>query len=355
MNTFGTYFRLTTFGESHGPAIGGVIDGVPPGLRLDSELVQRQLDRRRPGQSAITTQRHEADRVELLSGISPDGLTLGSPIGFLIRNTDQRPADYSAMAEVYRPGHADYTTVARYGLRDHRGGGRASARETACRVVGGAVASQLLARRGVTVTAFTSSVGPLDLDPATEITAEAIEASAVRCPDPAASARMVELIEHSRSQADSIGGTVECRVSGLEAGVGTPLFGKLTAMLASALMSIPAARGVEFGMGFDGCRLPGSATVDQWADGFTPLTNHSGGLQGGMSNGAELRMRVAFKAVATLARPLQASTADGHAVSFTATGRHDPCVLPRAVPVVEAMVAMTLVDAIMEKISTTQW
>ena len=350
MNTFGHNFRLTTFGESHGAAIGGVIDGVPAGLQLDVDALQRQLDRRRPGQSAITTQRREADRVELLSGLF-EGVTTGTPIGFIIHNGNQHSSDYEEMRHTFRPSHADYTYTAKYGLRDHRGGGRASARETACRVVGGAVAMQLLELRGITVTAFTERVGNVAMNPGVAISSTAIESNIVRCPDPEAAERMVELIEQVRAEGDTIGGFIGCRIHGLPAGVGSPLFGRLNSRLGEAMLTIPAVKGVEFGMGFEGCLHRGSEMIDEFAvdsaGTISTLSNHSGGIQGGISNGMPVTLRVAFKPVATLLREVRTITDHGQPTTLHARGRHDPCVLPRAVPVVEAMAAMTIADLIL--------
>lgn len=330
MNTFGTLFRLTDFGESHGAAIGGVVDGMPAGFRLDTAGVQRQLDRRKPGQSALTTARKESDTVEFLSGIM-DGVTLGTPIGFIIRNSDQRSGDYENMRHTFRPNHADFTYQAKYGIRDHRGGGRASARETAVRVVGGAMAMQLLEARGITVSARAVAIGratdPMDFD------AEILRA---------------------RNNRDSVGGVIECVVAGAPAGLGEPVFGKLQAMLASAMMSINAAKGFEYGDGFAAASAYGSEQVDTFynkgEDGNGPVgtrTNHSGGIQGGISNGGDIVFRVAFKPVASLPRPLDTVTDSGRPTTLEVHGRHDPCVVPRAIPVVEAMAAMTIVDAIM--------
>ncbi len=326
MNTFGTIFRLTTFGESHGPAIGGVIDGMPSGLTVDPEFIQRQLDRRRPGQSAITTARSEADRVRLLSGLT-DGVTTGTPIGFIIENTNARSQDYEWLRHAFRPSHADYTYTAKYGLRDHAGGGRASARETACRVVGGAFASILLATAGVSIRAFISAIGSIDSPTDAQVADEIL--------------RIKEL-------GDTVGGIIECHINGVPAGWGEPIAGKLSATLAAAMMSIPAAKGFEIGMGFAGCRLTGSQTIDEFTDGYGTATNHSGGVQGGISNGQQIVCRVAFKPIATLMRPVTGSDDTGHAIELNARGRHDACVLPRAVPVVEAMAALTLADAMLQ-------
>lgn len=348
-NTFGNIYRLTTFGESHGPAIGGVIDGVPAGFRLDTEAIQHQLDRRRPGQSAIVTGRRESDTVQLLSGIF-DGVTTGTPIGFIIPNSDQHSADYDAMRDLYRPSHADYTYTTKYGLRDHRGGGRSSARETASRVVAGAIARQILESKGVTITAYTSSVGSISLDrPYSALDLSLTDSNIVRCPDADMARKMIELIEGVKADGDTIGGIVTCIIKGTPVGLGEPVAGKLNATLAAAMMSINAAKGFEIGMGFDGSRHRGSEVIDPFEvtpDGRVHTTaNHSGGIQGGISNGADIYFNVAFKPVATLLRPVETIDADGNTVTLKARGRHDPCVVPRAVPIVEAMAAMTLLDA----------
>lgn len=347
MNTFGKNITLTTFGESHGPAIGGVIDGFPARFPIDLDAVQAALDRRRPGQSALTTARREADRVEFLSGIL-DGMTTGTPIGFIIRNSDQHSADYEEMRHTFRPSHADFTYQARYGIRDHRGGGRASARETACRVVGGAFCAQLLASRGISIMAYTRQVGNITIAPDVVPTPGAIESNPVRCPDPEAAARMAELIASVRADGDTIGGIIECVVTGLPAGIGSPHFDRLNQRLADAMFSIPAVKGVEFGMGFEGCLRRGSEMIDEFIPGpdGTPvtLTNNSGGIQGGISNGMPVIFRVAFKPVATLLRPVRTVTDSGRETTLTARGRHDPCVLPRAVPVVEAMAALAIAN-----------
>ncbi len=353
MNTFGTLYRLTTFGESHGPALGGVIDGVPSGVKIDLDEVQRELDRRRPGQSAIVTQRNEADRVEFLSGLLDD-VTLGTPVGFIIRNREQRSADYDEMRHLFRPSHADYTYQCRYGIRDHRGGGRASARETASRVVAGAVARQILRARGVEIVAYTAQVGSVCLPERYPqgVTREMVEANAVRCPDAVVAGQMERLILDVKAQGDTVGGIVECIVTGLPAGVGEPVFGKLQAMLAGAMMSIPAAKGFDYGMGFDGASRLGSEMIDEFVTDSTTgtiktRTNNSGGIQGGITNGMPVTFRVAFKPVATLLLPVPTVDDQGHAAILHARGRHDPCVVARAVPVVEAMAAMTVLDALL--------
>ncbi len=345
MNTTGRNIRLTTFGESHGAAIGGIIDGFPSNVRIDLEAVQAELDRRRPGQSHITTGRQEADRVRVLSGML-DGVTTGAPIGFIIENTNQRSGDYEEMAHVFRPSHADFTYEAKYGIRDYRGGGRASARETATRVVGGAFCKQLLAEHGIRIEAWTQQVGHVEMK---EATADS-ESNAVRCPDSEAAARMIELIEQVKAEGDTIGGIVGCKISGVPAGVGEPHFDRLNARLGSAMFSIPAVKGVEFGMGFVGCSRRGSEVIDEFttdAEGrIVTKTNHSGGIQGGLSNGMDIELRVGFKPVATLLREVNTVTCAGEPTVLKARGRHDACVVPRAVPVVEAMAALTIADFI---------
>lgn len=353
MNTFGEIYRLTSFGESHGPAIGGVIDGIEPGLEIDLEAVQAQLARRRPGQSAITTQRREDDRLEVLSGIF-EGLTTGTPIGFLVRNADHHSSDYDNMRSVLRPSHADYAYLAKYGLRDHRGGGRSSARETISRVVAGAFAMQALSRLGVSIFAYTSQVGAIRFDAPSEcVDPTLIDTNEVRCPDAATAAAMRALIEKVKAEGDTIGGVVTCVARGVPPGLGSPVFGKLHAMLASAMMSINAAKGFDYGMGFDGVGRRGSEMADRFVANGSPTpgfsSNHSGGVQGGISNGQDICMRVAFKPVATLLRPMETIDAAGNPVTLRAKGRHDPCVLPRAVPIVEAMAAITIYDAYLKQ------
>ena len=351
MNTFGTLFTLTTFGESHGPAIGGVIDGVPAGFALDLDAVQAELDRRRPGQSALTTGRREADRVEFLSGLF-EGRTTGTPIGFIIRNADQHSSDYEQLRTAYRPGHADYTYSAKYGLRDHRGGGRSSARETACRVVGGAVARQVLTSLGITVRAYTSQVGPVVLAKNfEELDLSLTESNPVRCPDAPTAERMIAEIKAAKAEGDTVGGVVTCVVTGCPVGLGEPVAGKLQARLAAAMLSINAAKGFDYGMGFEGAAKRGSEVIDNFemnAQGCVVTTaNHSGGIQGGISNGMPIYFRVAFKPVATLLRPVSTIDSEGNSVELKMKGRHDPCVVPRAVPVVEAMAAMTILDTLL--------
>ncbi|MBR5086227.1 MAG: chorismate synthase [Muribaculaceae bacterium] len=312
-NRIGNLFSLTSFGESHGPAIGGIIDGMPAGVKIDLERLQQEVNRRRPGQGGVSSTRNEVDEVEILSGIM-DGVTLGTPIGFIIRNRDQRSEDYEHLKDVYRPSHADFTYQAKYGIRDHRGGGRASARETATRVVAGALAKQVLEVMGITINA--QSITNLAEVP----------------------------------QGDTIGGVVICIIKGVEPGIGEPVFGKLSAQLAEAMMSIPAAKGFEIGLGFDFVNHRGSEVLDKWVvkDGkITTETNHSGGIQGGISNGNDICIKVAFKPVATLMQPVQGIDKDGEAVTIEPRGRHDVCVVPRAVPVVEAMAAIVILDNIL--------
>ena len=348
MNTFGEIFRLTTFGESHGPAIGGVIDGMPAGISIDLGVVQRELDRRRPGQSALTTPRKESDRVEILSGLF-EGKTTGTPIGFIIRNENQHSADYDNLCDVFRPSHADYTYYNKYGIRDHRGGGRASARETAARCVAGAFAKIALQTQGIDVKAYTSQVGGIAL-PGTykDYDLNAIESNAVRCPDAATAEKMADLIKSVKAEGDTIGGIITGVITGVPVGLGEPAFGKLHAALGAAMLSINAAKGFDYGSGFEGVAQRGSEQNDQFvADGeghVHTLTNNSGGIQGGISNGEDIYFRVAFKPVATLLREQATIDKEGHAATVKARGRHDACVLPRAVPVVESMAAMTLLD-----------
>ena len=361
-NTFGHLFTLTTFGESHGPAIGGVIDGMPPGIRVDMEFIQQELNRRRPGQSHLTTARQESDIVELLSGVF-EGRTTGSPIGFVVRNSDQHPQDYEPLRTLYRPSHADYTYHYKYGVRDHRGGGRSSARITISRVVGGAMAKLVLRQMGISIQAYTSQVGDIALDrDYRHYDLSLTETNAVRCPDPAVAAKMEQLIADVKSDGDTIGGIITCVVKGCPPGVGEPEFSKLHASLAAAMLSINAAKGYDYGDGFAAVTQRGSEHNDVFKPDSTqqqpttandrrPLlstaTNHSGGIQGGISNGQDIYFRVAFKPVATLLREQQTVDLEGNATTFTARGRHDPCVLPRAVPVVEAMAAMTILDHIL--------
>jgi chorismate synthase len=346
-SSFGALFRITTFGESHGPGLGVVIDGCPPRLPLGDADVQRELDRRRPGQSRLVSQRKEDDRVEILSGVL-DGITLGTPIAMMIRNTDTRGKDYDAIARAYRPSHADFTYDAKYGIRAIAGGGRASARETAGRVAAGAVAQQLLATRGVAIVAWVDEVSGIAaaVDGETVIR-DGVDGNDVRCPDPVAAAAMIERIEAARKDGDSVGGVVRAVARGVPAGWGEPVFDKLDADVAKAMMSIPAVKGVEIGSGFAGTRMTGSTHNDLFVkkgDAIGTQTNYSGGIQGGISNGEPVTVRVAFKPTATIMRPQPTVDRDGNPTVLEPRGRHDPCVLPRAVPIVEAMLALVLAD-----------
>jgi chorismate synthase len=354
-NTFGSVFTLTTYGESHGSAVGGVIDGMPVGIAVDLDFIQGELNRRRPGQSAITTQRSEADSVELLSGVF-EGVTTGTPIGFIVRNEDQHSSDYDNMRTLLRPSHADYTYHVKYGLRDHRGGGRSSARITLSRVVGGALAKLALRQMGISVRAFTSQVGTVALPGAySSYDLSLTETNAVRCPDPGLAARMEQLIAEVKADGDTIGGIITGVITGCPPGIGEPEFSKLHASLAAAMLSINAAKGFEYGEGFAGVTQRGSEQNDifvapaagEGLGGISTATNHSGGIQGGISNGQDIVFRVAFKPVATLLRQQSTVGVDGQPTTFTAHGRHDPCVVPRAVPVVEAMAAMTILDHVL--------
>lgn len=341
-NTIGTLFRLTTFGESHGPAIGGVIDGCPAGIQVDLEAVQRELDRRKPGQSKITTQRKEPDQVEFLSGIF-EGRTTGASIGFQIRNTNQRSKDYSHNVDVYRPSHADYTYDKKYGVRDHRGGGRSSARETANWIVAGAIARQILP--GVQIQAYTSSVGNLFLEkPYQELDLQATESNIVRCPDRETAEKMIDHINEVKKKGDTVGGTITCVIRNVPVGLGEPIFDKLHARLGQAMLSINAVKGFEYGSGFCGAQMLGSQHNDLFNADGTTQTNLSGGIQGGISNGMDIYFRVAFKPVATLIQKQETIDSEGNKVEMQGRGRHDPCVVPRAVPIVESLSAMVLAD-----------
>ena len=349
-NTFGKLFRVTTFGESHGVAIGCVVDGCPAGLAFDLDFIQSELDRRRPGQSSIVTQRKESDTVQVLSGVF-EGRTTGTPIALLIPNEDQRSRDYDHIATAFRPSHADYTWQAKFGHRDYRGGGRSSARETAARVAAGALAKLLLRTQGIEIQAFVSQVGHLELKKDyTELDLSLTETNDIRCPDPALAEKMITLIKKIRKEGDTIGGVVTGVVRGCPPGLGEPVFDKLHAELGKAMLSINATKGFEYGSGFAGVKMRGSEHNDQFSpqategrDGLT-TTNHSGGIQGGISNGMDIYFRVAFKPVATIMRDQETLTADGETVTIKGKGRHDPCVVPRAVPIVEAMAALVLAD-----------
>lgn len=350
-NSFGDIYRLTSFGESHGPAVGGVIDGMPAGVRIDTVELQRQLDRRRPGQSDITTPRKESDQVRLLSGIF-EGFSTGTPIGFIVENADHHSADYDNMRHLFRPSHADYAYTAKYGVRDHRGGGRSSARETIARVVAGALARQALAPMGITVSAYTSQIGDVMTDrPYTDLDLSLTDSNIVRCPDPDKAQEMIELVRKVRNEGDTIGGIVSCVVKGCPPGLGEPVFGKLQARLASAMLGINAAKGFDYGMGFGCATMRGSQAADIFTrregSQVATLTNHSGGIQGGISNGMDIYFRVAFKPVATLLKEVPTIDDQGQPAVLKARGRHDPCVLPRAVPIVEAMAAMVIFDALL--------
>jgi len=346
-NTFGNIFTLTTFGESHGTAVGGVIDGMPAGIDIDMDFIQQELNRRRPGQSPITTSRNEADTVELLSGVF-EGKSTGCPIGFIVRNTNQHSQDYENMRNVFRPSHADYTYNIKYGVRDHRGGGRSSARITISRCVGGALAKLALRSLGISIQAYTSQVGNIAIDrDYKKYDLNLAETNAVRCPDIKAAQQMEQLITEVKAQGDTIGGVITCVIKGCPAGLGEPEFWKLHAALGSAMLSINAVKGFEYGEGFAGVTARGSEQNDVFIDtngNITTATNHSGGIQGGISNGQDIYFRVAFKPVATLLMQQNTVDKDGNPTTLTAKGRHDPCVLPRAVPVVEAMSAMTILD-----------
>ncbi len=348
MNSFGTLFRITSFGESHGEAIGGVIDGMPAGIVVDTDFIQQQLDRRRPGQSRLTTSRNEPDRVEILSGTF-EGRTTGQPIGFIVRNTNQHSSDYEEMRNVFRPSHADFTYQTKYGIRDHRGGGRSSARETVSRVVAGAFAMLALREKGISIQAYTQQVGSIVL-PGTykDYDLSATEKNEVRCPDAATAAKMAELISEVKQQGDTIGGVIACVIKGCPVGLGEPAFDKLHAVLGHAMLSINAAKGFDYGCGFEGLSQRGSEQNDIFVPdgqgGITTRTNRSGGIQGGISNGQDIYFRVVFKPVATLLQEQETVTCDGEETTLKARGRHDACVLPRAVPVVEAMAAITLLD-----------
>lgn len=347
-NSFGQIFRLTSFGESHGPAIGGVIDGMPAGIVVDMDFIQNELNRRRPGQSQLTTARKEADQIEVLSGVF-EGKTTGQPIGFIVRNQNQHSDDYENLRDVFRPSHADFTYWQKYGIRDHRGGGRSSARETISRVVAGAFAKLALQQLGITVQAFTQQVGDIALKGCyNDYDLELTETNDVRCPDKETAQQMAELIGKVKAEGNTIGGVIACVVKGCPIGLGEPVFGKLQAELAHAMLSINAAKGFEYGMGFAGAAQRGSEQNDVFMPdedgGITTRTNRSGGIQGGISNGQDIYFRVAFKPVATLLRAQETVNIEGEPTLLHPRGRHDACVLPRAVPIVEAMTAITLID-----------
>ncbi|WP_338378646.1 chorismate synthase [uncultured Flavobacterium sp.] len=341
-NTFGKIFKLTTFGESHGEAIGGIIDGCPAGIELNFEAIKKDMQRRKPGQSAIVTQRKEEDEVQFLSGIF-EGKTTGTPIGFIIPNTNQKSNDYSDIKDTYRPSHADYVYEKKYGIRDYRGGGRSSARETASRVVGGAIAKQIIPQ--IKITAFVSSVGDIFIDkPYQDLDFSKIENNAVRCPDEATALKMESFIKEIKKQGDTVGGTIMCVIQNVPIGLGEPAFDKLHADLGKAMLSINAVKGIEFGSGFCGAKMKGSEHNDLQNTDGTTKTNLSGGIQGGISNGMDIYFRIAFKPVATLIQKQEVLTNSNEIIEQRGKGRHDPCVLPRAVPIVEAMAALVMVD-----------
>ena len=341
-NSFGKLFNLTTFGESHGVAIGGVIDGCPPNITLDFEAIQNEMDRRKPGQSSIVTQRKEPDEVKFLSGIF-EGKTTGTPIGFIIENANQKSKDYSHIKDSYRPSHADYVYDKKYGHRDYRGGGRSSARETASRVVAGAIAKQVL--KDIKINAFTSSVGDIFIDkPYQDLDFSKIESNAIRCPDAATAEKMIARVKEIKKEGDTIGGTITCVIQNVPVGLGEPVFDKLHADLGKAMLSINAVKGFEYGSGFCGAKMKGSDHNDPFNKDGTTKTNLSGGIQGGISNGMDIYFRVAFKPVATLIQKYETIDKHGNTVEMQGKGRHDPCVVPRAVPIVEAMAAIVIAD-----------
>lgn len=347
-NTFGNLFRITTFGESHGKAIGVVIDGCPAGLEIDLEFIQSELDRRKPGQSAITTQRKESDTFEILSGVF-EGKTIGSPIAMVIKNEDYKPSDYDHLEQAYRPSHADYTYQEKYGIRDHRGGGRSSARETAARVMAGAIAKLLLKKYGVSITGYVSQIGIINVNkPYSELNLANTESNIVRCPDTEVAEQMITLIQDTKAKGDTLGGIVSCVITGAPTGLGEPVFDKLHADLGKAMLSINAVKGFEYGSGFEGVKMYGSRHNDVFTKDtngkIVTTTNHSGGIQGGISNGMDIYFNVAFKPVATIMQSQHTVNKQGDNVELQGKGRHDPCVVPRAVPIVEAMAALVLAD-----------
>lgn len=349
-NIFGTAFRLSTFGESHGEAVGGIVDGMKSGTLIDIDFIQSELDRRRPGQSAITTPRDEKDKVKLLSGVF-GGKATGTPIGFMVENTNQRSSDYDSIIDIYRPSHADYTYAMKYGIRDHRGGGRSSARETVARVVGGALAKLMLRDQSVSIVAYTSRIGDVYVEKGYEnLDLSKIETNIVRCPDEAVAQKMIEVIETVRNEKDSIGGVVTCVIKGVPVGLGEPCFDKLQALLAHAMLSINAVKGFEYGSGFEGSTMRGSEHNDIFyldGDRVRTRTNNSGGIQGGISNGEDIYFNVAFKPTATILMEQPTINANHEEVKTIVKGRHDPCVVPRAVPIVEAMAAMVIADCLL--------
>lgn len=341
-NSFGKILKLTSFGESHGEALGGIIEGCPSGLEIDFELIQNELDRRKPGQSTLVTQRKEDDKVRFLSGIF-EGKTTGTPIGFVIENTNQKSQDYDHIKDIYRPSHADYTYDKKYGIRDYRGGGRSSARETVCRVVAGAVAKQLISE--IKINAFVSSVGEIFIDkPYQALDFSLTQSNAIRCPDLETAQKMEDYLKQIKKEGDTVGGTITCVVQHVPVGLGEPVFDKLHAVLGSAMLSINAVKGFEYGSGFCGAKMKGSEHNDLFNPDGTTKTNLSGGIQGGISNGMDIYFRVAFKPVATIMQKQLTIDSKGNPVEMQGKGRHDACVVPRAVPIVEAMTAMVLAD-----------
>lgn len=348
-NSYGTLFRISTFGESHGPAIGVILDGCPAGLEIDEAFIQDELNRRKPGQSKITTQRKEDDTFRILSGVF-EGKTTGTPIAIVIDNQDQRSKDYSHIENTFRPSHADFTYQAKYGVRDHRGGGRSSARETAARVAAGAIAKLLLRKSGMEINAYVSQVGDIKAPPYTQLDLSKTEGNIVRCPDPVVAEKMIALIDQVRLERDTVGGIVTCVIRNTPVGLGEPVFDKLHAELGKAMLGINAVKGFEYGSGFEGIRLRGSLHNDEFykeGDRIRTKTNHSGGVQGGISNGEDIYFNVAFKPVATIMQDQQSVDKDGNEVTVAGKGRHDPCVVPRAVPIVEAMAALVLADFVL--------
>tara|TARA_B110000305_G_C19441203_1_gene641977 strand:+ start:657 stop:1739 length:1083 start_codon:yes stop_codon:yes gene_type:complete len=346
-NNFGKLFKITTWGESHGGNIGVIVDGCPPLLEIHEEEIQLELDRRRPGQSAITTQRKEKDRVVITSGIF-EGKTLGTPIAMMVSNTDARPEAYSEMKEKYRPSHADFTYDSKYGFRNHEGGGRSSARETIGRVAAGAIAKKILTQKGVSISTYVTQIHDIEMPPVNDLPSmEAVEANPVRCPNPEIASEMENRILEVRSDGDSVGGAITCRIQNVPVGLGEPVFDRLEADLAKAMLSLPAVKGFEIGSGFSGTKMKGSEHNDLYVkkgDKIGTLTNFSGGVQGGISNGEEIYFKVAFKPTATILQPQQTVSKDGEETVIIGRGRHDPCVVPRAVPIVEAMASLVLVD-----------
>lgn len=351
-NSFGKLFKLTSFGESHGAAIGGIVDGCPAGLPLDLIAIQNELNRRKPGQSHIVTQRQEGDQVQFLSGIF-EGKTTGTPIAFAIFNEDQKSKDYDHIKDVYRPSHADYTYQIKYGIRDYRGGGRSSARETAARVVAGAIAKQWLQIQGIQIFAYVESVGAIKTDIQWDtVIPETIEQNIIRCPDQLVAAEMISLIEKIRKEGDTIGGTIRCVIKGCPVGLGEPVFDKFHAVLGMAMLGINAVKGFEFGAGFEGCKKRGSELNDAFVPSegqVATLSNNSGGVQGGITNGEAIYCSIAFKPVATIMMEQDSVDMDNNAVKISGRGRHDPCVLPRAVPIVEAMAALVTADFLLQQ------